>query len=215
MEESFMKCSQHNRDWSHLVKIFNGLTFYERFEPVIILILGALIMPVTVIATVHLMIGIGIDSIKQDIFQTNFGTIFTVIIALEFKYSLLVVLARYKNVIRVRSVVMIAPLAVVRKFILRDLNKVSATTYMAPVGKGRERRFSGFSRTKRLRGLIRGLSSSSRQDSINSKLIAKYQRRFFLYISLELYDFSEKLIHRLINTGKWGQKRHFLSLFHC
>ncbi|PHY94043.1 hypothetical protein CSR02_08285 [Acetobacter pomorum] len=55
MEEISMKRSWHSRDWSRLVKLFNGLTFYERFEQAIILILIALIMLVTAIATVHLI----------------------------------------------------------------------------------------------------------------------------------------------------------------
>lgn len=98
MEEISMKRSWHSRDWSRLVRLFNGLTFYERFEQAIILILIALIMLVTAIATVHLIsavwhliVDIGIDPIKQEIFQEIFGAIFTVIIALEFKHSLLVV----------------------------------------------------------------------------------------------------------------------------
>nr|WP_245191580.1 phosphate-starvation-inducible PsiE family protein [Acetobacter oryzifermentans] len=61
-------------------------------------------MLVTAIATVHLIsavwhliVDIGIDPIKQEIFQEIFGAIFTVIIALEFKHSLLVVLAQHEN----------------------------------------------------------------------------------------------------------------------
>ncbi|ARW11962.1 hypothetical protein APT_10198 (plasmid) [Acetobacter pasteurianus NBRC 101655] len=138
MEEISMKRSWHSRDWSRLVKLFNGLTFYERFEQAIILILIALIMLVTATATVHLIsavwhliVDIGIDPIKQEIFQEIFGAIFTVIIALEFKHSLLVVLAQHENVIRVRTIVLIALLAVARKFILLDLNKVSAMELFA------------------------------------------------------------------------------------
>nr|WP_236749994.1 phosphate-starvation-inducible PsiE family protein [Acetobacter pasteurianus] len=138
MEEISMKRSWHSRDWSRLVRLFNGLTFYERFEQAIILILIALIMLVTAIATVHLIsavwhliVDIGIDPIKQEIFQEIFGAIFTVIIALEFKHSLLVVLAQHENVIRVRTIVLIALLAVARKFILLDLNKVSAMELFA------------------------------------------------------------------------------------
>ena len=49
--------------------------------------------------------------------------IFTVIIALEFKHSLLVVLARRESVVQVRSVILIAMLAMVLKFIILDLAK--------------------------------------------------------------------------------------------
>jgi uncharacterized membrane protein (DUF373 family) len=55
------------------------------------------------------------------VFQTVFGMVFTVIIALEFKRSLLIVLARQESVVRVRSIILIAMLAMVRKFIILDL----------------------------------------------------------------------------------------------
>ncbi|MDB5603104.1 MAG: hypothetical protein JWP25_4 [Bradyrhizobium sp.] len=55
-------------------------------------------------------------------FQAVFGKIFTVIIALEFKKSLLVVAERRDTLVQIRSVVMIALLAVCRKVIILDLS---------------------------------------------------------------------------------------------
>jgi uncharacterized membrane protein (DUF373 family) len=52
--------------------------------------------------------------------------IFTVIIALEFKKSLLVVAERRDTVIQIRSVVMIALLAICRKVIILDLAETDA-----------------------------------------------------------------------------------------
>jgi uncharacterized membrane protein (DUF373 family) len=57
--------------------------------------------------------------------------IFTVIIALEFKHSLLVVLARQESLVRVRSIVLIAMLAMVRKFIILDLGDTASTELFA------------------------------------------------------------------------------------
>ena len=57
--------------------------------------------------------------------------IFTVIIALEFKHSLLVVLERQESVVRVRSVVLIAMLAVARKFIILDLKEAGPSQLFA------------------------------------------------------------------------------------
>ncbi|KXV51619.1 hypothetical protein AD945_00100 [Gluconobacter albidus] len=138
MEDLSMKRSWQSRDWSRLIKLFRGLTFYERFEQAIILTLIALIMLVTAIATFHLIgavwhlvVDVGIDPINQTIFQAIFGAIFTVIIALEFKHSLLVVLAQHENVIRVRTIVLIALLAIARKFILLDLHDVTAMELFA------------------------------------------------------------------------------------
>lgn len=134
LHETFLQ----SRDWSRFIKLFRGLTFYERFEQAVILTLIALIMLVTAIATIHLIgavwhlvVDVGIDPINQTVFQAIFGAIFTVIIALEFKHSLLVVLAQHENVIRVRTIVLIALLAIARKFILLDLHDVTAMELFA------------------------------------------------------------------------------------
>jgi hypothetical protein len=60
-----------------------------------------------------------------------FGRIFTVIIALEFKKSLLVVTERRESVVQIRSVVIIALLAVYRKVIIPDLTETDALHVMA------------------------------------------------------------------------------------
>lgn len=55
MDDISMKRSWHSRDWSRLIRLFSGLTFYERFEQAIILTLIALIMLVSAVATMHLI----------------------------------------------------------------------------------------------------------------------------------------------------------------
>src|ERR1700688_1495663 len=65
------------------------------------------------------------------VFQTVCGMIFTVIIALEFKRSLLVVAERRDSVVQVRSVILIALLAVVRKLIILDLSSTDAFHLLA------------------------------------------------------------------------------------
>ena len=66
------------------------------------------------------------DATDPALFQELFGMIFTVIIALEFKHSLLVALDRQHSVIQVRTIVLIAILAMVRKFIILDVTATSA-----------------------------------------------------------------------------------------
>jgi uncharacterized membrane protein (DUF373 family) len=58
------------------------------------------------------------DPSQHEVFQTHFGMIFTVIIALEFKRSVLVVAERQDSIVQVRTVVLLAILAVLRKLIL-------------------------------------------------------------------------------------------------
>ena len=113
-------------------RLFSGLTFYEKFEHAIVLVLTLLIVLIVASATWHLMLAVfglviadQIDPANQQVFQAVFGMIFTVIIALEFKHSLLIVLAKQESVVRVRSIVLIALLAVARKFIILDLREGS------------------------------------------------------------------------------------------
>jgi uncharacterized membrane protein (DUF373 family) len=57
--------------------------------------------------------------------------IFTVIIALEFKRSLLVVAERRHGIVQVRTVVLIALLAIVRKLMIIDLSSTDAQQLFA------------------------------------------------------------------------------------
>ena len=64
-------------------------------------------------------------------FQAVFGMIFTVIIALEFERSLLVLTERHETIVQVRTVILIAILAVVRKLIILDLAATTAQQLFA------------------------------------------------------------------------------------
>jgi uncharacterized membrane protein (DUF373 family) len=113
---------------------FKLLSIYQRFEHVVILVLTALIAVVVVAAVWNLSLKIlfgvlfsgGLDPSDYSAFQAVFGMIFTVIIALEFKKSLLVVAQRGDSVVQIRSVVVIALLAVCRKVIILDLTATDA-----------------------------------------------------------------------------------------
>jgi uncharacterized membrane protein (DUF373 family) len=118
---------------------WRGLTAYRKFEHVIILILTGLIAVVIVSAVWSLTLKVLFSLVLSDtldptdpaIFQAVFGMIFTVIIALEFKRSLLVVAERKNSVVQVRAVVLIAMLAVIRKLIILDLAVADAQELIA------------------------------------------------------------------------------------
>ena len=118
---------------------FRLLSFYQRFEHIIVLVLTALIAVVVVVAVWNLSLKIlfglvltgSLDPSDYTIFQAVFGMIFTVIIALEFKKSLLVIAERRENVVQIRSVVMIALLAICRKVIILDLRETDAPQILA------------------------------------------------------------------------------------
>jgi uncharacterized membrane protein (DUF373 family) len=111
---------------------------YERFEQIVVLILTGLIIVVIAAAIWHLAIKIlfalvltSLDPTDPTVFQTVFGMIFTVIIALEFKHSILIMVKRQESVVQVRTVVLIAMLAVIRKFIIIDLSSTTANQIFA------------------------------------------------------------------------------------
>src|SRR4030088_3157554 len=118
---------------------FRLLSLYQRFEHVIVTILTALIAIIVVVAVWNLSVKIlfglvlsgSLDPSDYSIFQAVFGMIFTVIIALEFKKSLLVVAERHDSVVQIRSVVMIALLAICRKVIILDLTETDALHILA------------------------------------------------------------------------------------
>lgn len=126
------------REWSRLRHVFREASPYESFEHVIILVLTVLIMVITAVATVSLVQDVW-GLVWQDQFSANntaafqdvFGNIFTVIIALEFKSSLRLTFVERKEVVRGRTIMLIALLAVARKFIILDLQSTPPAELLA------------------------------------------------------------------------------------
>lgn len=104
-----------------------ALSLYERFEQVVTVSLTALISLVVLAALVGLAMRVAqllqrgfLDPADHGVFQAVFGMIFTVLIALEFNHSILGVLKRRDSIVQARTVVLIALLALARKFIVLD-----------------------------------------------------------------------------------------------
>jgi uncharacterized membrane protein (DUF373 family) len=118
---------------------WKGLGFYEKFEHAALLVLTALIAVVIVAAVWNLVLKIfsalvisgSFDPTDHVVFQGVFGMIFTVIIALEFKRSLLVAAERRRSIVQVRTVVLLAMLAILRKLIILDLQHTEALQIFA------------------------------------------------------------------------------------
>jgi len=114
------------------------LSLYEKFEHAVVLLLTAIIAVVIAFAVWNLLLKIaqsiwtsGFDPTDYVVFQALFGMIFTVIIALEFKRSLLVMAERRQSVVQVRTVILIALLAIVRKLLILDLAATDAAQLFA------------------------------------------------------------------------------------
>ena len=97
------------------------------------LILTLLIVAIAGTSLVHVVVAVwrmlvssGLNPTSPDVLQSIFGMFFTVLIALEFKHSILVLPdAQPHSMIRMRSVLLIGMLATVRKFIVIDLKEVN------------------------------------------------------------------------------------------
>lgn len=131
-----MSIKQELKDTTEKLRL---LSLYQRFEHIVIMILTALIAVIVIAAVWNLSLKIlfglvlsgSLDPSDYTIFQAVFGMIFTVIIALEFKKSLLVTAERRESVVQIRSVVMIALLAICRKVIILDLRETDAPQLFA------------------------------------------------------------------------------------
>ena len=117
---------------------FALLTLYQKFEQVVVLFLTGLIALVIVFAVWNLTVKIvgsvllsSFDPTDYSVFQAIFGMILTVIIALEFKKSLLLVAERRESVVQVRTVLLIALLAIVRKLLILDVRTTDALQLFA------------------------------------------------------------------------------------
>lgn len=114
------------------------MTLYERFEHIVAVALSLIIAIVIVIAlyqlgrrTLPLVLGGVMDPLDHEVFQNLFGAMMTVLIAMEFKHSIIRVAARRGSIIRVKTVVLIAILALSRKFVILDNTVTSAATIAA------------------------------------------------------------------------------------
>jgi uncharacterized membrane protein (DUF373 family) len=118
-----------------------GLGYYERFEQVVCFVLTVVIAGVAVAATAVLLIRVVgllllgvVDPAEPAVFQAIFGMIVTVLIALEFNHTLLGVLERRHSIVQVRTVVLIALMAIARKFLILDLKEAEHTTLLGLAG---------------------------------------------------------------------------------
>lgn len=119
------------------MRTWGQLSFYEKFEQIIAILLAVVISIVIVGAFVRLSADVfltfatAFGSLDERIFEEIFGRIMIVLIALEFNHSILHVLRRQAHIIQVRTVVLIAILAIARKVIVLDIEENSAETLIA------------------------------------------------------------------------------------
>jgi uncharacterized membrane protein (DUF373 family) len=117
------------------------LSIYEKFQQAVVAVLTLVIAVIVTISTWQLLLHTlrlikshVVTPADPQVFQGLFGMVLTVLIALEFKHTLLVVKHHRRAIVQVRAVVLIALLALVRRFIILDLYQTTPSVIAALAG---------------------------------------------------------------------------------
>ena len=117
------------------------LELRTRFEHVVALMLSVIIAMLIALALVQLSVRVvpllvtgALDPLDHEVFQGLFGMVMTLLIALEFKHSIVRVAMRRESIVQVKTVVLIALLALSRKFVILDASSTGPATIAALAG---------------------------------------------------------------------------------
>ena len=124
--------------WTELRTQWALLSYYQRFEGLVALVLTLVIGLVILVALFRLtfsvvtglLLGV-LNPLDHGVFQSVFGEILTLLIALEFNHTLQYVVKREQSIIQTKVVLLIALLAVARKIVILDLNAADAGQLLA------------------------------------------------------------------------------------
>ena len=119
------------RDWA-------ALSIYQRFEAFVAFLLRVVIGAIILVALYRLFIDVwatlvlrSMNPLEHGVFQSVFGGLMTVLIALEFNHTLKYVVTRGRGIIQGRIVLLIALLALARKVIILDAFEIEPATLVA------------------------------------------------------------------------------------
>lgn len=119
--------NDHQSILKRVKEVWPELNIFERFEYLISLIMMVLICIVIVIALIRLgknvyvtLVVKALDPLDFNVFQMIFGNILTLYIAMEFRHSIQGVLYGQGHILQTRTILLIAMLAIARKFIVMD-----------------------------------------------------------------------------------------------
>lgn len=108
------------------------LTYYQRFESLVAIVLTIVIGLIIVVALYRLSVSVVaglifgvLDPLDHRVFQSVFGEVMTLLIALELNHTLVYVAAREQSIIQTKIVLLVALLALARKFIILDVRDTS------------------------------------------------------------------------------------------
>jgi len=127
-----LPASTPSERWNRSKAQWDVLTYYQRFETAVALVVTGVIALIVLVALYRLCIGVvtalmfgAVNPLQHEVFQTIFGEIMTLLIALEFNHTLRYVVTRHQSIIQTKVVVLIALLALARKFIILDIRETT------------------------------------------------------------------------------------------
>jgi uncharacterized membrane protein (DUF373 family) len=125
MKQFLIKCRSISEQWL-------ALTMYQRFESLVALLLRAIISLIIIMTLYNVIVAVmgglvfgALNPLEPKIFQTVFGDILTVLIALEFNHTFHYIVTREQSVIQTKMVLLISLLALARKFIILDVTETT------------------------------------------------------------------------------------------
>lgn len=123
-------CKKLNLFKPEALRRWASMTLYERFEQAIALCLTVVISFIILVSLFYLIDDVlqvfimDTNPLDNRVFQRIFGEILTVLIAMEFQHSIVRMVERTHGIIQVKTVLLIAILALARKFIVLELHTV-------------------------------------------------------------------------------------------
>ncbi|MBK6004794.1 phosphate-starvation-inducible PsiE family protein [Ramlibacter ginsenosidimutans] len=109
-------------------RYWGAMSAYERFEHGVASLLSLVIAVLITLALIQLLVRLvpllltgALDPLDHQVFQGVFGSIMTVLIALEFRHSIVRVAVRRDSVVQIKTVLLVALLALSRKFIVLEI----------------------------------------------------------------------------------------------
>jgi uncharacterized membrane protein (DUF373 family) len=133
-----LKISARTKKPEGIKEFWPLMTIYERFEQIVLVILSFIIGLIVIFALLQLLMNVYslavagvLNPMDYKVFQLVFGMIMTLLIAMEFKHSIIKVLERQSHIVQVKSIILLALLALVRKFIIIDLETTESSKLIA------------------------------------------------------------------------------------
>ena len=121
------------RRWRVFGEDWPSLGWYQRFESLVAFALTLIVSLVIGVALYRLIVGVvsglllgALNPLDHSVFQAVFGQMITLLIALEFNHTLQYFATRVQSIIQIKIVLLIALLAMSRKFIILDMHETSA-----------------------------------------------------------------------------------------